>query len=224
MKLAFALLFGVTFLFSSTALAQDTLDLGTLKNEEIVVVQKLLYPKTDKSEIAFQLGAIAFDPYMLAPKVQLSFERHRSETMSFGAQLGAGYGLGKRSYRELGGTAYGVRPEAYRYVASLTGGANWSPIYAKLNWQGVKVHHFDIYFPFVVGATLERLAWGEEYFTVAPGVGVGVGFRVFQGDNGVIKLELRDDLIVESRKQSGTVVPKQNIGIHLGFGRMTGGK
>jgi len=211
-------------LFSSDAEAQDTLDLGTLKNEEITVVQKLLYPKTGRSEIAFQLGAIAFDPYMLAPKVQLSFESHRSETMSFGAQLGLGYGVGKRAYRTLGGPAYGVRPEAYRYLGSVTGGANWSPIYAKLNWQGVSVHHFDVYFPFVVGVTLERLAWGDEYFAIAPGVGVGVGVRLFQGDNGVLKLELRDDLIVEARKQSGTVVPKQNVGIHLGFGRMTEGK
>lgn len=217
------LLLAGALLSSTDALAQDTLDLGTLKNEEITVVQKLLYPKTDKMEIGLQLGVIAFDPYMIAPKAQLTVGKHRSESLEIEGQLGFGYGFGTRAYKELGGDALGVRPEAYRYLASVSAGVNWSPIYAKMNVNGDRVMHHDVYIPIVAHATLERLAWGEQYFAVAPGVGVGVGIRVFQGDGGAIRIELRDDLLVEARKQSGTVALKQNVGLHVGFSRFTGG-
>lgn len=210
-------------LSSPEAHAQDTLDLGTLKNEEITVVQKLLYPKTDKTEIGFQLGALVFDPYMVAPKAQLTVGKHRSESLEIEGQLGFGYGIGTRAYRELGGDALGVRPEAYRYLASASAGVNWSPIYAKMNVNGERVMHHDVYIPIVANVTLERLAWGEQFFAVSPGVGIGLGIRVFQGEGSAIRIELRDDILVQPRKQSGTVALKQNVGLHVGFSRFTGG-
>lgn len=197
--------------------AQETVDLGTLRNEEIQVVQKVLYPKDGRSELSFAVGAIAFDPYMFAPKIQIGYGKHLSEKMSWEAQVGAGYGLGTQAFRQQSEPAYGRAPEAYRYLASVTGGITWSPIYAKFNLLGNRVFHHDVYIPVVGGVTLEQLAWGEKYLAVSPTVGVGVGVRVFQGDGKVIRLELRDDVLLQNRKQSDRMYIKQNVGIHLGF-------
>ena len=79
---------------SSLAFAQETVDLGTLRNEEIRVVQKVLYPKKDRMEVGFQFGATAFDPYMKAPKLQLTAAKHNSESLAYEVQIGAGYGIG----------------------------------------------------------------------------------------------------------------------------------
>lgn len=204
---------------TSVALAQETVDLGTLRDQEIRVVQKVLYPKKDRMEVGFQLGATAFDPYMKAPKVQLTAAKHSSETLAYEVQIGAGYGLGTAAYKELGGSAYGVRPEAYRYLGSLTAGVSWSPIYAKMNYQGQRVYHHDIYVPIVGGVTVEQLAWGEKYLAFSPTVGIGVGARVFRSDGMAVRVELRDDVLVQNRKQSGTVAIKQNVGVHVGVSR-----
>lgn len=204
-------------LTAAPALAQETVDLGTLRDEEIQVVQKLLYPKEDHVEIAMSLGVVAFDPFMVAPKAQFAGGYHLSETMSVEGQLGLGYGIGNATYRELDSPAYGVRPEAYRYLGSLTGGITWSPIYAKMNWMGQRVIHHDVYIPAVAGLTVEQLAWGEKYFAFAPTVGVGIGTRVFRTEGGALRVEIRDDILVENRKQSNTIRVKQNVGIHVGY-------
>lgn len=204
----------------ASAFAQDTVDLGTLRNEEITVVQKLLYPKEGRSEVHMMVGGIVSDPYMRAPKLQLGYGKHMSESLAWEVALGAGYGIGTSAYRELSGPAYGVAPEAYRYLGSATAGVTWSPVYAKMNWQGNKIFHHDVYVPIVGGVTVERLAWGAQYFAVAPTVGVGVGIRIFQGDSGIIRLEVRDDVIVENRKQSGTIAIKQNVNVLVGFSRL----
>ncbi|MCB9764285.1 MAG: outer membrane beta-barrel domain-containing protein [Alphaproteobacteria bacterium] len=218
MKRTLALLLS-SLLLSGPALAQETVDLGTLRNDEIQVVQKLLYPKEDRTELGFALGVLAFDPYMIAPKIQVSFGKHLSEELEVEGQLGLGYGLGRSTYRELR-ESYFETPEAYRYLTSLTAGVNWSPIYAKMNFMGNRVVHHDLYVPVVGGLTVERLAWGPKHFAFAPTVGLGVGVRVFQGDKNLVRLEVRDDILIENRKQSGTVAIKQNVGIHVGFSRL----
>ncbi|MFT5585648.1 MAG: outer membrane beta-barrel protein [Cognaticolwellia sp.] len=210
----------IAALAASPAMAQETVDLGTLKNEEIQVVQKLLYPKTDRSELSMSLGVVAFDPYMTAPKLQATYGKHMSENLGWEAQLGVGYGLTNAAYKTLAGVAYGVAPEAYRYLGSLTGGVVWSPIYAKMNFQGERIYHYDIYMPIVGGVTVEQLAWGEKYLAFSPTVGIGVGMKVWRGDNTAIRIEVRDDVQVQNRQQSGTRALKQNVGIHIGFAKL----
>ncbi len=209
-------------LASAPAAAQETLDLGTLKNEEITVVQRLLYPKADRTELHFMLGVngVAFEPWMVAPKIEVGFGKHISETLGWQLAVAGGYGLGTSAYREVSGVAYGIAPEAYRYLGELTAGVTWSPVYGKMNWKGQRILHNDVYVPIVAGLTVEQLAWGEKFLAFAPTVGVGVGMRIFQGDNGAIRIELRDDVLVEQRKQSGTTKIKQNVGLHVGFSRL----
>jgi hypothetical protein len=48
---------------------------------------------------------------------------------------------------------------------------------------------------------------------------VGMGLRVFRGKSGSIRLELRDDIFVQSRAQTSTTALKQNVSLSLGLSR-----
>lgn len=211
------------FGFSSTALAEDPVDLGVLKDSEIQVIQKRLHPKSGKTEMGGQLGVIGNDPYTVAPKVQLTYGAHSSETRGWEVQLGLGYGIPNGHYRLLDSPAYGKVPEATRYLGSITGGLTFSPLYAKFTQDGQKVFHHDIYFPVVAGLTVEQTVdphLNEDAlarFALAPTVGVGVGARVFLHNDMILRVEMRDDLMVQFRTGTGTWNFKQNIGVHAGI-------
>lgn len=222
MKRLFAAL---TLLFApAAATAQETVDLGTLRNDEIQVVQRLLYPKEGRTEFSMGIGAIVFDPYMIAPKIQLTGGKHLTENLAVEGQLGVGYGIGNLTYRELGTAAYGIKPEVYRYLGSATAGVSWAPVYAKMNFMGRRVIHHDLYMPLVAGVTLERQAWAEKYFAPSPTLGIGIGTRVFQANGGALRIELRDDLMVQNRKQTGAWTFKQNVSLTVGYSRLSEAK
>lgn len=217
---------------SQAALAQDTageaVDLGVLQDSELHVVQKMLFTKEGKTEVSVSAGLIPFDPYTTAPKAELTFGKHLSESLGWGVQLGLGYGLKSRAYRELDSAAYGKVPEAYRYLGSITAGVQISPIYAKLAWQGERIFHHDIYVPLVAGLTVERLAepqlatTGLESFAFGPTVGAGLGARVFLPSGNMLRIEARDDIVLQRRQASDSWRVKQNFGVYVGLSLFLG--
>jgi len=223
---AAGLLFGAPALAQDAPPVDDPLKLGVLRNEEIRVVQDRLFPKDNRSEIGVAVGFLPFDDYTVAPLGRLTYGQHSSETFGWEVQLAGGYGLPNGHYRELNSPTYGVQPEAYRYLASVTGGVELSPIYAKLAWGTGRVVHHDVYFPVVAGVTVEQLvevdlAGEASAIAVAPTLGLGVGTRVFMGDGAHLRIELRDDVMLQSRA-SGDRAIKQNVGVTVGLGWLRG--
>ena len=221
-RLICALTVALTSVLPARAQAQDTVDIGVLRNEEITVVQKLLYPKTGRAAFGAQLGMMPFDGYLFTPNLQLSFTKHTSETFAWSFVAGGGYGLKNGTYRELEDPPFAVAPEAFRYLGSALFGAEWSPIYAKMNLNGARVVHFDVYLAGRLGATLEQ--------SVLPGGGLGygptaspaVGGRFFLGDGTYVTVELRDDLLFERRDHTGDFAFKQNANVLVGLSFLTG--
>ena len=223
-------LIALGLLVSPLAFAQDPVDLGVLRDREVQVVQRRLYAMKNATEITASVGVIPFDPYTIAPKAQLSYGKHSSESMAWEVQAGAGYGLKNATYRTLDSPAYGKVPEAYRYLGSVTGGVLWTPIYAKMNYQGQRVFHHSLYVPAVIGATVEQtvdenlVANTVDRFSVAPTLGLGLGARIFLHDGKAVRIELRDDWMLQKRNGSDTWAIKQNVGIHVGYSLISGGK
>lgn len=201
----------------SLAAAQETIDLGVLKQSDISVVQKLLYPKEGRSELGLHLGWMPFDPYTTTPVAALSYGSFMSETLGWEVTAGGGYGLKNHTYRELEGPAYGVSPDAYRYLASLLADVQWSPIYAKMNVMNRGVVHHDVYLLGGLGGTLEQAVQPDHTFAFAPTLGLGLGVRLFLPKNMAIRVQLRDDLLVESRAKTETTYLKQNVGVTIGL-------
>jgi outer membrane beta-barrel protein len=201
----------------ASSLAQEAVDIGVIKNSERRVVQPLLYPKDGRTEIGIHLGVMPFDAYLVTPNLQVSFDMHLSEDFSISAVAGGGYGLKNGTYAELESPAYGVAPDAYRYLSSALVGATYSPIYAKMNLNGAKVIHFDVYGTARGGVTIEQSVIPKGGIAVAPTISLGLGTRFFWGSKYALRVEIRDDAMIERRKLTATTHLKQNANITVGF-------
>ena len=211
-------------LSASLALAADPVDIGVIKNSDIKVVQKVLYSKDGKTELGAAVGGMPFDGFTFAPQLALSGVKHFSETIGAEVQVGGGYGFKTVRYKYLESPAYGVAIEAYRYLASVELDLQWTPIYAKMNLFGKTILHHEYYGLVGAGATLEQSVFPDGQLTVAPGVPVGVGARVWTGTNVAVRAEIRDTLMIERRAQSATTGFKQNVALTLGVGLFSKGK
>lgn len=207
----------------TTASAQETVDIGVLKQSDLHVVQNLLYPKADAIEVGVHLGWMPFDPLVTTPNLQLTVDKHFSETLALSVMVGGGYGLKTGRYAELEGPAYGVAPYAFRYLASALVGAAWSPIYGKFTASGRKVVHYDLYGAARLGATLEQSVIPDGGITVAPTLHLGIGARFFVTQKLAVRFEVNDGLLLENRKLTADWHFKQNGGVQLGVSFLTGG-
>ena len=214
-------MFSIAFLsLASISLAQETIDIGTLKNTEIKVVQKILYTKSKKREYGIHVGLMPFDAYTITPKIDLTYGQHLSEVMMWEAGLGLGYGLKNATFRELEGPSYGITPDAYRYLTSVHGSVQYSPIYAKMTLDGSRIFHHDVY---VLGGgvlAIEQAFMEDASISVAPGLSMGFGARIFLPSGGVIRVQLRDDLLFQGRPKTAAVQGiylKQNACLSIGY-------
>ena len=210
-----------------TAVGQDSVpppggpvDIGTVRDSDISVVQKLKYPKTGRTEMGVHVGVMPFDAYTFTPKAELSFGRHTNEAWGWEVALGGGYSIKNGTYKTLEGPAYGAAPDAYGYLGSALITAQWSPIYAKMNWQGNAIVHHDVYFLGGAGATLEQALLPDHSTAVAPTVALGLGFRFFLSEKSALRVQLRDDILYEKRTKTEETQPyfiKQNVGVTVGY-------
>lgn len=199
------------------ASAQDTVDIGVIRDEDITVVQKLLYPKDNRTEVGVHLGVMPFDAYLTTPNAQVSFVNHLSEKVALSLLAGGGYGFKTGVYRQLESPAFGVAPYAYRYLGSAIAGVEWSPVYAKLNWNGARILHFDVYVAGRVGVTVEQSVIPSGGLGIGPTVSPGIGGRFFLGKGSALKVELRDDLLFEQRSLTQSWEFKQNADVTAGL-------
>ncbi len=223
MKYILATLGALSFLLPSRAASQETIDVGVLKESEIAVVQNLLYPKKDRTELGFHVGWMPFDAFTTTPLASLTGVKHQSETLAFEVALGGGYGLKNSAYRTLEGEAYAVAPDAYRYLGSLLVDAQYSPIYAKMNWRGDRVFHHDIYGLVGAGLTVEQAIMPDNDLSFGPTAGLGLGARVFLSQESALRIQLRDDILIQSREKttdSRGVFVKQNVALTVGYVRL----
>ena len=223
MKYFPAVLGALTLSLSLQASAQETIDVGVLKESEIAVVQDLLYPKKDRKEFGVHAGWMPFDAFTTTPLASFTGVLHQSETLAFEAALGGGYGLKNSAYRTLEGEAYAVAPDAYRYLGSLLIDAQYSPIYAKMNWQGNRVFHHDVYGLAGLGLTVEQAILPDGTLAFSPTAGVGIGARIFLSKESALRIQLRDDVLVQVRAKTadsrGAFI-KQNVALTVGYVRL----
>lgn len=184
----------------SQALAQETIDLGVLKNSDIKVVQKTLYPKAGRTELAIHAGWMPFDAYSSTPVAGVSWGSFLSDTLSWEVALSGGYGLKTSSFKELEGPLYGVAPDAYRYLVGASADVQFAPIYAKMNLAGAKVVHYDVYLLGGAGIVLEdSMVLPDLEISPAPELVLGLGSRFFISKDAAIRVQLRDDILFELR-------------------------
>lgn len=220
-----AALAAVGLALSAPAVAQDSpLDLGVLKQSDVKVVQKLLYGKEGRFEFGADLGWIPFDSYTTTPVVGVYGLKHFSEELGVEVAAHGGYSLENFTYKQLTSDAYGIAPDAYGHIADVAADLQWSPIYAKMNWRGNKVLHHDVYG--LVGGVLsvEKALMPDGDVAFSPGASVGLGMRFFLNQNSALRVQIRDDLLIQKRVKTadtqGTFL-KQNVLLTVGYSRLS---
>ncbi len=207
-------------LLSGNALAQDTLDIGMLKNEHVTVVQKMLYEKEGALEFGGHLGWMPFDTYTSTPIIAATGGLHLSETLGAEVALSGGYSLKNTNYKLIEGPAYGLSPDAYRYWSSFTANALWTPVYAKLAWRGSRVLHHDFYGLAGIGGSVEQSMMPDGAMAISPTLALGVGARIFLKSGNTLRLQVRDELLREKRVKtvdSQAYFLKQNVALTVGY-------
>jgi outer membrane beta-barrel protein len=191
-------------------------ELGVLRQDDVTVVQKILYPKKSRAEFGVHLAVMPFDPYSWAPNLQLSFDQHLSEKVSVGAVIGGGYGLPTGQWLDLASPTYGVAVYSYRYLGSALAGVAWAPIYAKARVSDSAIVHFDLYGAARAGATAELSMIPGGGVAVSPTVSLAIGSRVFLNKGTALRLEIRDDVLFQYRKLTEQTRVKQNANLQIG--------
>jgi len=221
LTILFALL---TVSMAAPAHAQDAIDVGVIKNEDVKIVQKLLYPKSGRSELGLHAAVMPFDAYTFTPAGAFTYAHHMAEDMAIEAVLMGGYSLKSSTYKELEGPAYGVAPDAYRFLGSAMIDFQYSPIYAKMNVMGQRIFHHDVFFTGGLGVTYEEAIQPDASTAIAPTLGIGAGARVFTGGGYAVRLQLRDDILREKRSKTADTQAwfiKQNVSLVIGISKLS---
>ena len=211
-------------IIAAPAHAQEAVDVGIIKNEDVTVVQKLLYPKAEKSELGFHLAAMPFDAFTFTPAGALTYAKHFAEDRGIEFMLMGGYGLKNATYQELEGPAYGVAPDAYRFLGSAMVDFQYSPIYAKMNVMGRRILHHDVFLTAGLGATFEQAIQPDASTAIAPTLGLGAGARLFTGGGYAVRVQLRDDILREKRSKTADTQAwfvKQNVSLVIGISKLS---
>jgi outer membrane beta-barrel protein len=215
----------IALLGATPAFAQNTVDVGVINNNDVKIVQKMLYPKAGRLEYGGHLGVMPFDAYTLTPTLALTVAKHFREDMGVEAVIMGGYGFKSSTYKELESPPYGIAPDAYGFLGSVMADFQWSPIYAKMNVAGKRIFHHDIFVTAGLGGTLEQAIQPDASKTVSPTIGASIGFRVFTGKDLAVRVQLRDDLLIQKRvKTSDTqsTFLKQNVTLLIGVSKLGG--
>ena len=225
MKRALSTIVAILALSLSTqANAQSAVDVGVIKNEDVKIVQKLLYPKAGRTELGGHLAMMPFDAFTFTPAVALTYAKHRREDLGFEGVLMGGYSLKNTRFNELEGPAYGVSPDAYRFLGSVMFDTHYSPIYAKMNVAGERIYHHDVFLTGGLGATFEQAMQPDNSLAVAPTLGLGIGARIFTGNGYALRIQLRDDILREKRAKTADTQAwfiKQNVSLVIGMSKLS---
>ena len=213
---------------ATPALAQDNpVDVGLIKQSDRSVVQKLLYTREGKMEFGGHLGMMPFDSYTTTPLFMATGAYHFSEEWGAELAVDGGYSLKNFTYKQLESDAYGIQPDAYAHVLGVSADAVWSPIYAKFSWRGKKVVHHDVYGLAGGALAIERAMMPDGTTAASPGVSLGLGMRFYLSQSAILRVQVRDDLLVQKRVKTadsqGTFL-KQNVALTVGYSRLTKGK
>ena len=92
-------------------------------------------------------------------------------------------------------------------------------------WACRRIFHHDIFVTAGTGMTLEKAVQPDGSQAFSPTFGLSVGFRVFTGKDMAVRVQLRDDFVIQNRVKTadkqGTFL-KQNVSLMVGFSKLGG--
>jgi outer membrane beta-barrel protein len=204
-------------------------EVGVLGNEDIRVVQKMLYVKKGHHEVGFMLSTQPWDAY--TGGVMLGFDAtfNPSENVGVEIMVQGGYGFSNGHYRDVSflgtnirGELTGLAADARRQLAGGSLNIVWSPIYAKLAWGTKAVAHFDVYGTLGVHGYLTQQIDPDGKLGGVVGPSIGIGTKFFLSRKVALKVDLRDHISMEVRRYTGKFTVRNNFQFGIGLAFYTG--
>lgn len=204
-------------------------EVGVLSNEDIRVVQKMLYVKKGHHELGFMLTTQPWDAY--TGGVMLGFDAtfNPSENVGIEVMVQGGYGFPNGHYRDISflgtnirGELTGLAADARRQLAGGSLNIVWSPIYAKLAWGTKAVAHFDIYGTLGAHGYLTQQLDVDAKLGGLVGPSIGIGTKLFLSQAVALKIDLRDHISMEVRRYTGKFTVRNNFQFGIGLAFYTG--
>ncbi len=206
-------------------------EVGVLKNEDVLVVQRVLYPHAGRTEIGFHLAGHFFDPYVVGVLGGFDMTHFFKETGGLHIQICGGYGGSNQHHQDLtsnifSDVGYTLGNDARRLLAGVTVAAELIPAYAKYNFFGKRVFHNDLYVllggTVYLGQGILTRSRDASQLRIVPGPMFGIGFRIFAGPKTNISLDIRDNISFEQRAFSQSLGVRNNVVFGVRIGGFTG--
>ncbi len=204
-------------------------EVGVLANEDIRVVQKMLYTKKGHHEVGFLLSTQPWDAYTGGVMLGLNATLNPSENVGVEFMLQGGYGFANGHYRDVSflgtnirGELTGLAADARRQLAGGSMNLVWSPIYAKLAWGTKAVVHFDVYGTLGIHGYLTQQLDVDAKLGGLVGPSLGIGTKFFLSRKVALKVDLRDHISMEVRRYTGKFTVRNNFQFGIGLAFYTG--
>ena len=204
-------------------------EVGVLANEDIRVVQKMIYVKKGHHEVGFMLTTQPWDAYTGGVMLGFNATLNPAENIGVEFMLQGGYGFANGHYRDVSflgtnirGELTGLAADARRQLAGGSINLVWSPIYAKLAWGTKAVVHFDVYGTIGVHGYLTQQLDVDGGLGAAAGPSLGIGLKFFLSRMAALKIDLRDHISLESRRYTGKFTARNNFQFGIGVSFFTG--
>lgn len=191
----------------SNVIEKQLIDIGSIPNSEVVVVQKKYTKKTFRHEITpIRFGGLPFGDIRNTFFGGASYTLHLGDAIglelidftytkdfftSFSADISAGQTAANKPT---------IKPDVQRLLFMFTPGIQFSPTHGKASTLSHWIAYLEPYFS--LNAGLARTE-ANTYFTIAPGLGMRIFFKEWFS----MKVEFRDYIYTETGQDS-TGAPK----------------
>jgi outer membrane beta-barrel protein len=196
-------------------------EVGILQNDDVRVVQKMLYVKKGNHEIGFMITTQPWNAYVGGVMGGVNITLNPLEQLGVEFSILGGYGWGNGHWQDVtflaGETSLtGLGTDAGRQLAGGYINLVWSPIYGKIAWGGRKVIHFDIYATLGAHGFLAQRLEADAGFRALAGPSVGIGFKLFLSPKAALKIDIRDHISLETRTFTGKFTARNNFQLGIG--------
>lgn len=208
-----------SFAAETTEIEKQLSEIGSIPNEEILVIQRKFTRKEWRHEITpLNLGGIPFGTVRRTMTFGGSYSLHLKDWLALEP---LNFNFSKNFFTSFtddinGASGLKLRPDPQRILYFLTAGVQLTPIYGKMATLSKFIAYVEPYFGLGGGIAKTET---DTYFTFYPAVGMRVYFREWFS----MKLELRDYMYTEQTinptTQARTPTFRNNyaVGLSLSF-------
>lgn len=184
------------FADDTTMIEKQLADIGTIQNEEIVVVQRK-YTKDWRHEFTpVQFGGVPFGTVRRTLLGGASYTLHANDSWGWEA-INFSYtktffsGFTDDINKNFEGPQAKIKPDFQKLLYFLTTGVQWTPMYGKMATFSRWIAYVEPYIGFGVGIAKTEAA---SYLTFYPAIGIRAFFREWFS----MKFEFRDYIYTEN--------------------------